>query len=60
MKKQKSLGQIAYESTSDGGKQNFGPWSKAPDVVRRVHEQMAYAVINEAMKRVKKSIRLFV
>jgi len=40
----KSLGQIAYEASKDGGQQNFGPWKKAPEVVRRVHEEMAQAV----------------
>ena len=43
----KTLGQIAYEATTEGGKQNFGKWKNAPDVVRRVHEQMAQAVAKE-------------
>jgi hypothetical protein len=40
----KTLGQIAYDASPDGGRRNWGPWSTAPDIVRRVHEQMAQAV----------------
>ena len=47
MKAKKTLGQIAYESITEGGKQNFGKWKNAPDFVRRVHEQMAQAVAKE-------------
>ena len=51
MRKQKSLGQIAYEGTYEGGRSNFGTWENAPDVVRRVHEQMAKAVAREVLRR---------
>ncbi len=49
-KKLKSLGQIAYEGSPEGGIQNWGPWDKAPEVVRRVHERMA-KVVERAVKR---------
>ncbi len=55
--KQKTLGQIAYEATTEGGSQNFGPWERAPEVVRRVHEQMAKAVQDEVMKRINKFVK---
>lgn len=51
MKKNKSLGQIAYEADKNGGQQNFGKWHEAPQVVRDVHESMARAVQKETMKR---------
>lgn len=54
MKKQKTLGQIAYDSNpDDGGKSNFGPWEKAPQVVRDVHERMAKAIEREVKRRTK-------
>lgn len=40
----KSLGQIAYEASENGGKQNFGEWDKAPDIVKNVHKELAEAV----------------
>jgi len=46
------LGRLAYESTEEGGKQNWGEWDEAPDVVRRVHHQMAVAVAKEVLRRV--------
>jgi hypothetical protein len=55
-KEQKSLGQVAYESSPEGGQQNFGPWSQAPEVVRRVHEQMALAVKKEVERRQKRKV----
>jgi hypothetical protein len=53
----KTLGQIAYEATSEGGKQNFGPWKQAPAVVRRVHEQMARAVKRAVTRRAARNER---
>ncbi len=47
----KSLGQIAYEAAKQGGQQNFGPWNKAPQVVRDVHEEMAKAVARALLKK---------
>lgn len=46
----KSLGQIAYEAAKQGGQQNFGPWNKAPQVVRDVHEEMAQAIARVLLK----------
>jgi hypothetical protein len=51
MKKTKSLGQIAYEADKNGGQQNFGKWSNAPQVVKDIHEKMAKAVQKETLKR---------
>lgn len=53
MKHQKELGRIAYESTAEGGKANWGAWEKAPEVVRRVHREMAKAVESEVTRRLK-------
>ena len=50
-KKLKSLCQVAYESTAEGGKHNFGPWEKAPDLVKRIHEEMAKAVAKTVKRR---------
>ncbi len=47
----KSLGQIGYEATPDGGQQNWGPWEKAPDIVRSIHERMAAAIEKEVKRR---------
>lgn len=55
MKQTKTLGQIAYEATEDGGKQNWGPWDKAPELVRSIHERMARAVEREVMRRVRRA-----
>ena len=52
----KSLGQFAYEVSPKGGQQNFGPWEKAPEVVRRVHEEMARVVEREVLKRLPSEI----
>ena len=52
----KSLGQIAYEASNEGGFQNFGSWKKAPEVVRRVHENMAKAVA-KAITKHRKELR---
>jgi hypothetical protein len=54
MKKLKSLGQVAYEATPEGGQQNFGPWEKAPDLVKRIHEQMAKAVEKTVKRRMQR------
>lgn len=51
MTKRKSLGQIAYEANTDGGQQNWGPWSKAPPLVQRIHERMAAAVARAVRRR---------
>lgn len=40
----KTLGQIAYEASESGGKQNFGEWEKAPGIVKSVHEELAQSV----------------
>ena len=47
----KSLGQIAYDATLEGGKQNWGEWHEAPGVVRRVHNDMAAAVEKAVLRR---------
>lgn len=47
----KTLGQVAYERSPEGGQQNFGAWDQAPEVVRCVHEQMAAAVEKEVLRR---------
>lgn len=47
----KTLGQIAYEASPEGWQQNWGPWDKAPGVVRRVHNELADAVANEVARR---------
>jgi hypothetical protein len=51
---QKSLGQIAYDSSPhDGGKSNWGEWAHAPEIVRVVHERMAKAVEREVKRRIR-------
>lgn len=50
--KKKSLGQIAYEATGDGGRANFGPWEKTPEIVRKVHHDIAAAVERAVLRRV--------
>lgn len=56
-KKQKTLGQIAYDATpNEGGKSNFGTWDKAPEVVRRVHEKMAKKIEQVVTQRVREEI----
>ena len=52
-KYRKTLGQIAYESTNEGGMGNFGPWKTAPGIVRRIHDCMAQAVKWEVNRRIR-------
>jgi len=47
----KDLGKVAYEACEDGGQQNWGPWNKAPVIVRHVHDEMAAAVAQEVLLR---------
>jgi len=54
-KSKKTLGQIAYDGAGgEGGKENWGPWESAPDLVRRVHERMAKAVERAVVRRIGK------
>jgi hypothetical protein len=56
-RREKSLGQIAYEASKEGGQQNFGPWAKAPQIVRDVHEQMAEAVAKVVRRKARRKPR---
>lgn len=47
----KSLGQVAYEKNPIGGIQNWGPWERAPQVVRDSHENLARIVVSEISRR---------
>lgn len=58
MKKNKTLGQIAYEADKNGGQQNFGPWHTAPNVVREIHENMGAAIEVEVLKRLRKPLAI--
>lgn len=51
-KQRKSLGQIAYESDSNGGQQNWGPWETARPLIKSIHENMAKAVEREVIRRI--------
>lgn len=51
--KPKTLGQIAYEADKNGGQQNFGPWQKAPELVKSIHENMAKAVAKHVLNEIK-------
>ncbi len=51
--KRKTLGQIAYEACEQGGQQNWGSWTQAPEIVRYVHEKMARAVERAVRRRLR-------
>jgi len=46
------LDRLAYDQCDDGGKQNWGEWENAPDVVRRSHQQMASVIVREVLRRI--------
>lgn len=56
-RKQKSLGQIAYEASPSGATQNWGPWRKAPNVVRQVHEDIARVIQRIVKRRIRANTR---
>lgn len=53
----KSLGQIAYESSPEGGQQNWGKWEKTPDIVKHVHKQMATSIVIEIATKIVRDLQ---
>ena len=52
LKKQKSLGQIAYEAdTRDGSTNAEHPWNTAPPWKQRMYQRMAAAVARAVRRR---------
>lgn len=52
----KTLGQIAYEASQEGGQQTFGPWKNTSPLVKQVHEEMAHAVAHYVLTLVKENL----
>ena len=55
--KKKSLGQVAYESSPEGGLQNWGKWEKAPDIVKHVHKQIATSIVMEVVTKIVRDLQ---
>lgn len=51
VRKQKTLGQIAYEAESHARKVAYGPWEQIGSTFQQVYERMAAAVAKAVKRR---------